>query len=79
MTLARSSLFFLAPLLVLSCQAPQGPAPNSPTHDHHPPATSPGDGEVIGADRVPPEDKLQEGPKLDSEEGVVPSGAPPAR
>lgn len=77
----QSSLRWLAllPLLVLACKAPQGPTPNSPIHDHQPPSTSPGDGEVMGADRVPPEQKLEEGPKLDTEQGVVPSGAPPAK
>jgi len=81
MRIIQSSLRRLLPLplLVLACKAPQGPTPNSPIHDHQPPSTSPGDGEVMGADRVPPEQKLEEGPKLDSEQGVVPSGTPPAK
>lgn len=64
-------------LLLAACKSPQGPVPNSPTRDHEPPATSPGDGEVIGADGVSPAQKLEEGPKIDSEEGVVPAGPPP--
>ena len=67
------------PLLLMACKAPQGPTPNSPLHDTQPPSTSPGDGEVIGADRVPPEQKLEEGPKLDTEQGIVTPGGPPSK
>lgn len=66
-------------LLLFGCKSPQGPLPNSPTRDHEPPATTPGDGEVMGADRVPPAQKLEEGPKVDSEKGVVPADAPPPK
>lgn len=81
MTIIQSSLRWLLPLplVLLACKAPQGPTPNSPIHDHQPPSTSPGDGEVIGADRVPPEQKLEEGPKLDAEQGVLPPGSPPSK
>jgi hypothetical protein len=63
--------------LALACKAPQTPSPTSPTHDHRPPATDPGDGEVIGADRVPAEEKLETGPRLDTGEGVKPADQPP--
>jgi hypothetical protein len=67
----------LVAALALACKAPQTPAPTSPTHDHHPPATDPGDGEVIGADRIPPEDKLETGPRLDTNDGLTPADQPP--
>lgn len=63
--------------LLLSCKAPQSPNPTSPTRDVQPPATDPGDGEIIGADRMPPAQKLEEGPKLDSDQGLKPADQPP--
>jgi hypothetical protein len=68
--------WILATLLLSACKSPQGPVPRSPTHDNEPPATSPGDGEVVGADKVPPAQKLEEGPKLDSERGAEPAREP---
>ena len=62
--------------LLFACKAPQSPTPNSPLHDHQPPATSPGSGDVIGADGVPPAQKLEEGPKVDSEKGAAPADKP---
>jgi hypothetical protein len=63
---------------LLGCRAPTPPNnPPSPTRDHQPPVTDPGDGEIIGADRVPPAQKLEEGPKIDSEKGPVPADTPP--
>ena len=63
---------------LLGCRAPQPPTnPPSPTRDHQPPSTDPGDGDVIGADGVPPAQKLEESPKIDSEKGPVPAERPP--
>jgi len=66
-------------LLVLlgACSSPATP-PKSPTNDVEPPATTTGNGEVMGADRVSPGQKLQEGVQLDSQEGVKPAAQPPA-
>jgi hypothetical protein len=64
----------LLPLLALAC-GPSSPS-KSPTHDVTPPTTNTGDGEVMGADRVPPAQKLEQGPKLDSNEGIQPAPKP---
>lgn len=61
-------------LLVMAC-GPSSPS-KSPTNDVTPPTTNTGDGEVMGADRVPPGQKLDEGPKLDSSEGIKPAPKP---
>lgn len=72
------SSFALALLLVVgACGAPGNP-PQSPVNDHQPPATSPGDGKMIGADQVPPGQKLEEGPQLDTRDGVKPAATPAA-
>ena len=68
-----SSALTLATLLA-ACGSPATP-PQSPTNDAQGPTTS--DGEAVGADRVPPAQKLQEGPKLDSKHGVEPAATPP--
>jgi hypothetical protein len=67
----------LVTVLLLAACRPQAPGPTSPNQDTQPPSTSPGSGDVIGADQVSPAQKLEEGPKLDSEKGVVPSAEPP--
>lgn len=61
--------------LVAACGAPANP-PQSPINDTRPPATTTSDGKVIGADEVPPGQKLEEGPKLDSREGIQPASKP---
>lgn len=66
----------LAGLLLVACGNPNSPPPGSPTNDVKPPITNTGDGEVMGADRVPPAQKLQEGPKLDSQDGLKPAAKP---
>jgi hypothetical protein len=63
----------LALLLASACGNPNSAPPSSPTKDV-PPTTS--DGEVVGADREPPAQKLQEGPQLDSHEGLKPAAQP---
>lgn len=77
--MTRINTSVAATLLALlgACGAP-GTPPQSPINDHQPPATSPGDGKVIGADGVPPAQKLEEGPKLDTRDGVKPATTPPA-
>jgi hypothetical protein len=61
--------------LLAACGSPANP-PQSPSNDIQPPATTTGDGKVIGADGVPPAQKLEEGPKLDSRDGVKPAATP---
>jgi|RhiMethySRZTD1v2_1073278.scaffolds.fasta_scaffold505397_2 hypothetical protein len=62
---------------LLACRAPQPPTtPPSPTRDHSPPSTDPGDGDIIGADRVPPAQKLEESPKV-TDQGPKPAEQPP--
>jgi hypothetical protein len=72
----RTALLF--PLLaVATCVAcgPSSPS-KSPTNDVNPPTTNTGDGEVMGADRVSPGEKLDTGPKLDSSKGLEPAPKP---
>jgi len=68
---------FLA-LLVLApaCGNPNSAPPSSPTNDVQPPTTTTGNGEVMGADRVPPAQKLEESPKIDAQEGLKPAAQP---
>jgi hypothetical protein len=77
MTKASSICSLLATLLLIACGNPNTPPPGSPTNDVQPPTTTTGNGEVMGADRVPPAQKLQEGPKLDSQDGIKPAARPP--
>jgi len=62
-------------LSLAACGAPAS-APRSPTNDVQPPATTTGDGKVMGADNVPPAQKLEEGPTLDSRDGLKPAATP---
>jgi hypothetical protein len=62
--------------LLGACSSP-GTPPKSP-NDVQPPTTATGDGEVMGADRVSPGQKLEEGLTVDSHEGVKPAAQPPA-
>lgn len=62
--------------LLLACGSPANP-PQSPTNDTQPPTTTTGDGKVLGADEVPPGQKLEQGPKLDSSGGLTPATTPP--
>ncbi len=62
-------------LLALVACSPRTPA-QPPTNDTQPPATDPGSGDVMGADKVSPAQKLNEGPKLDSQEGIKPAATP---
>ena len=75
----NNPLISLCALVALlgACSSPSSP-PKSPTNDVQPPATTTGNGEVMGADRVSPAQKLEEGVKLDSHEGVKPAAQPPA-
>jgi hypothetical protein len=68
-------LKILLPALVLAACGPSSPS-KSPTNDVTPPTTNTGDGEVMGADRMAPGDKLDQGPKLDSNEGLKPADKP---
>lgn len=68
--------WLLAGLLLVACGNPNSAPPSSPTNDVQPPTTTTGNGEVMGADRVPPAQKLEEGPKLDSNEGIKPAAKP---
>lgn len=62
-------------LLLGACGQPGSPS-KSPTNDVQPPTTTTGNGEVMGADRVAPGQKLGEGPKLDSQQGLQPASKP---
>ncbi len=74
MAVARISLLSL--LFVSACGAQQNEAPpRSPTLDYPPPPAQTSNGEVVGADRVPPGDKLKQGPTVGTE-GVQPSAGP---
>ena len=47
----------------------------SPSLDYPPSAAQTSDGEIVGADRMPPGDKLQEGPRAGTP-GVTPAAGP---
>lgn len=70
------------PMLLLSSLVACGGAktnetqpPRSPTTDYPHPASRTADGQVVGADGVPPEDRLRAGPKVGSG-GVTPAERP---
>jgi hypothetical protein len=77
MTLSRTLRSLLAASALIACGNPNGAPPTSPNNDVQPPTTTTGNGEVMGADRVPPGQKLQEGPKLDAKDGLKPAATPP--
>jgi hypothetical protein len=64
-------------VLLGACGQPNSPT-KSPTNDVQPPTTTTGNGEVMGADRVSPAQKLEQGPKLDAKDGLKPAAQPPA-
>lgn len=70
--------FLALSLLLVACGNPNSPPPSSPTNDVQPPTTTTGNGEVMGADRVPPAQKLEEGPTLDTQGGLKPAAQPSA-
>jgi hypothetical protein len=64
--------------LASACASPQV-APAGPTGGERDPSTpTTSDGEVVGADRVPPNQKLEQGPRVDAKEGIKPAATPPA-
>ena len=75
----KNPIISLCALVALlgACTSPATP-PKSPTNDVQPPTTTTGNGEVMGADRVSPGQKLEEGLSVDSHEGVKPAAQPPA-
>lgn len=75
----KTLLISLCALVALqgACSSPATP-PRSPTNDVQPPTTTTGNGEVMGADRVSPGQKLEEGIKVDSNEGIKPAAQPTA-
>jgi len=77
MTHPQTLRSLLLAFMLVGCGNPNSAPPSSPTNDVQPPTTTTGNGEVMGADRVPPAQKLEEGPKLDSHEGLKPAAKPP--
>ncbi len=63
--------------LLGACAPPGASPPKSPTSDVQPPTTTTGNGEIMGADHVAPGQKLEEGVKLDSKDGLKPAAPPP--
>lgn len=76
-SLIGSSLLAVSSLLTVACGPPPGmpPSPVNPPVKPPPPQTSEFDGEVIGADRQAPADRLAEGAQI----VVRPGDEPPAR
>jgi hypothetical protein len=62
--------------LAFAACSPSSSPPKSPTNDVTPPTTDPGTGDIMGADKVSPGEKLEQGPKLDSEKGFDPAKEP---
>jgi hypothetical protein len=67
----------LTQLVLGACALPSSSPPKSPTNDVQPPTTTTGNGEIMGADHVSPGQKLEEGVKIDSKDGVKPAAQPP--
>lgn len=62
--------------IVAACGSKRAEAPpRSPTFDYPPPAQETSQGEVLGADRMPPGDKLKTGPTI-GPGGVTPAAGP---
>lgn len=63
--------------LACACAPSKPPAEplRSPTLDYPLPAAQTSDGEIVGADRIPPSDKIREGPAL-GPGGATPAGRP---
>jgi hypothetical protein len=59
------------------CATPQAAAPATPNNQPELAGPTTSDGEPIGADRQAPGKKLEQGPALDSNQGVKPSATPP--
>ena len=79
--MTRTSLFSLTVAsslfgLVMACSTPSSPARSPNNNDVQPPTTTTGDGKVIGADEVPPAQKLEQSPRLDAKEGFKPAATP---
>jgi hypothetical protein len=76
-SLIGSSVLAVWSLLTVACGPPPGmpPSPVNPPVKPPPPQTSEFDGEVIGADRQAPADRLAEGAQI----VVRPGAEPPAR
>lgn len=67
----------MATLLVAACGGSQNDRPlRSPSLDYPLPPSQTSDGEVVGADRTPPGDKLEQGPRVGTPAGVSPSAGP---
>lgn len=61
--------------LLSACASPAYP-PQSPTNDTQPSSPTTSDGKPIGADEMPPAQKLEQGPLLDSRDGAKPAATP---
>ena len=64
-------------VLLAACGGSAASPPRSPGDDTDPSTPTTADGKAVGADGVTPAQKLQEGPKLDSQHGVEPAATPP--
>jgi hypothetical protein len=73
----RAACFSLALAILAACnENPQGPA-RSPSVDYPPPPVQTSDGQVVGADRTPPGDHIQQSPRVGTQ-GLQPAATPPA-
>jgi hypothetical protein len=60
-------------MLSAACGSSNQDAPlRSPTLDYRPPPPVTADGKVVGADGVPPQDRLEEGPAAGTKAGLAP-------
>ena len=74
--LAQRVSLLVATLAIAACGGSRNDSPpRSPSLDYPLPAAQTSDGEIVGADRIPPGDKLEQGPRVGTA-GASPSAGP---
>ena len=71
-----STSWLLLTIALAACAPAQNAPPSSPSSSQQPPPAQGSDGEVIGADREAPSEKLDQGVSVDSKQGVKPAARP---
>ena len=71
-----STSWLLLAIVLAACAPAQNAPPSSPSSSQQPPPAHTSDGEVLGADREAPGEKLEQGVSVDSKQGVKPAARP---